>query len=1085
MAEPVYDEDRDKDLDSLTPDALRNLEDKYSTGHDEKEDRAIEGGANPDELERGGMGRKLRQRDEDKEAEKAVALNEELSAQAQRAKDEDSFALNRKHDGQVGRGYRKAKPSMLGNLAGGNRRRLFASAAVIALITISVSLFGFLNVFKLDGMMSNIDVRTFTRFNAAANGRSDRWIQAYLRLRLTQLSGDGVVNADGESEYFRANRVDTNSPIRDWYHTLRTSNFESDLAAQGIVFANQETTGANGKGHIHFVTLEVDGRQIAGLSPGDVRSGKLVDWLNEASPNKDILNKINIDLSEPGGSKKARAAIKSTTRDLNVIKRRQVRKAIQNETGVRSWRFFETTRDKVNNTKIDIRNKIINAAIPDSTKSGKFIKCLFGVSDCAFSQDPVDPENRAESSLTELAAKDGQPVKQLDSNGNPVKDPIKIDLQPAADSVTKITSSILEKANVVLSAANIVSTLDAFSNIDKSLRNGDLSKGVVVARGVQAMGLYQIFETARDQMKTGQVNPAEVNKFMQVLGPIASSEAWTKVVDGKGDPSKVTSTPASKAYCSEKHQALLANNPAESNKEFTYLCPDKQIGGGSNAASIEQGYKDTVGTVIGPILSAYNDGRHIPIVGTIVTAITSIINRVSSTITSAILNITGLSGPLDKLMAQVTERFVGFLGAGPILNGNESAGQMMNWAMQGGSYAAEASSRTNGASLTTPQSAMVASQLAAQYQKDSSGDTSAFNKIASLSNSNSLAFRGLFGLSQINLNNWSTYLSYGLRNIASIFTLPFTHHALAAGPDLNLYGAAKFSGINTYDFPSQCYNLDPITANPLDGTNIIQVMAKSGINIPPGDITWDLVDNNDNWYQYIYDKLKQSHVDNPDTVAEQIYNCNLLDTSVRGGFGYLYGYTADNGLDETTASITTSAPTSAAGTNIDTLSLYQDSQNVACAPNTKDLGIQDGYYDSQVVKIRICAVSNLPSTSDESNGKFGVSGADGKAVVNSRVSGAVYAMVDAAAKAGVTLTASSGFRTMAHQQALCPCDGVTIAEPGKSNHQMGIAIDFAGLPSTPGPIASSPVWNWLSQNATNYGYRNYPREAWHWSPSGN
>jgi LAS superfamily LD-carboxypeptidase LdcB len=164
--------------------------------------------------------------------------------------------------------------------------------------------------------------------------------------------------------------------------------------------------------------------------------------------------------------------------------------------------------------------------------------------------------------------------------------------------------------------------------------------------------------------------------------------------------------------------------------------------------------------------------------------------------------------------------------------------------------------------------------------------------------------------------------------------------------------------------------------------------------------------------------------------------------------------------------------------------LFDDSTNVQCAPNTKDLGTQDGYHAGQKVKIRICAVSNLPSSSSESRGQFGVSGADGKAVVNSRASGAVYAMVEAAKKAGVNLEASSAFRTMAHQQALCPCDRVTVAIPGTSNHQMGLAIDFAGLPGSPGPIPSSPVWNWLSKNAGKYGYKNYPREAWHWSPTG-
>lgn len=175
---------------------------------------------------------------------------------------------------------------------------------------------------------------------------------------------------------------------------------------------------------------------------------------------------------------------------------------------------------------------------------------------------------------------------------------------------------------------------------------------------------------------------------------------------------------------------------------------------------------------------------------------------------------------------------------------------------------------------------------------------------------------------------------------------------------------------------------------------------------------------------------------------------------------------------------TGTAPTETAGATIDMAHLFDSSVSVACDSNTKDLGIQDGYTDGKKVKIRICAVPNLPSSGEESNGGYGVKGADGGAVVNSRVSGAVYAMVDAAKKDGVNLTAGSSFRTMAHQQALCPCDGVSVAHPGYSNHQMGLAIDFS-IDSQSGQF-----WDWLSKNAADFGYKNYPAEAWHWSPTG-
>ncbi len=191
--------------------------------------------------------------------------------------------------------------------------------------------------------------------------------------------------------------------------------------------------------------------------------------------------------------------------------------------------------------------------------------------------------------------------------------------------------------------------------------------------------------------------------------------------------------------------------------------------------------------------------------------------------------------------------------------------------------------------------------------------------------------------------------------------------------------------------------------------------------------------------------------------------------------------------------------TATIGTDIDLKTLYADSTSVACAPNTKDLGKQDGYTEGRKVPIKICAVSNLPGFGDESKGGYGVTGADGKTIVNSRVSGAAYALTEAAKKDGLTLSSTSAFRTMAHQEALCPCDGVGIALPGRSNHQMGVAIDFTMADPSKFPNSRSScinvkgrcsapgdkVWEWLDKNAGQFGFKPYDAEYWHWSPTGN
>lgn len=189
-----------------------------------------------------------------------------------------------------------------------------------------------------------------------------------------------------------------------------------------------------------------------------------------------------------------------------------------------------------------------------------------------------------------------------------------------------------------------------------------------------------------------------------------------------------------------------------------------------------------------------------------------------------------------------------------------------------------------------------------------------------------------------------------------------------------------------------------------------------------------------------------------------------------------------------------------ADAEIDLANIQEPSVDVDCAPGTNDLGVQDGYTEGTKVKIRICAVPNISSTGEESNGGYGVSGANGKAVVNSRVSGAFYALAKAAQEDGIDVSAISSFRTMSHQQALCSSnsscaagDYTFVARPGTSNHQLGVAVDFShgGRGGNSGnciniggkcTLKGDKTWEWLDNNARRFGLKQYSAEFWHWSP---
>jgi hypothetical protein len=259
------------------------------------------------------------------------------------------------------------------------------------------------------------------------------------------------------------------------------------------------------------------------------------------------------------------------------------------------------------------------------------------------------------------------------------------------------------------------------------------------------------------------------------------------------------------------------------------------------------------------------------------------------------------------------------------------------------------------------------------------------------------------------------------------------------------------------------------------------------------DMIWDAIpaDEPPNPYdptKYPQDCAAPTELDKNNWLKVRFF---IFDTGIMEGYACYHGdhqSCANDGFDSSGSSPQTTQPAS----TINTGALFSDSSSIQCDSRTKNLGLQDGYHDGQIVKIRICAVPNISSSGDESQGLYGVTGANGKLIVNSRVSGIVFDMVQAARSDNITLSANSGFRTMPHQQALCAQNALCsagdyerVAKPGTSNHQMGLAIDFSELPPDPGPVPGNPIWGWLSANAASFGYKNYVKEAWHWSPTGN
>lgn len=94
---------------------------------------------------------------------------------------------------------------------------------------------------------------------------------------------------------------------------------------------------------------------------------------------------------------------------------------------------------------------------------------------------------------------------------------------------------------------------------------------------------------------------------------------------------------------------------------------------------------------------------------------------------------------------------------------------------------------------------------------------------------------------------------------------------------------------------------------------------------------------------------------------------------------------------------------------------------------------------------------------------------------------AFKSMQRAAARAGISLSATSGFRSMSEQQALYQKylngTGNLAARPGYSNHQGGVSMDVGGVNGY-----GTSAYNWLRSNAGKFGFRNdVSGEFWHWT----
>jgi hypothetical protein len=816
------------------------------------------------------------------------------------------------------------------------------------------------------------------------------------------------------------------------------------LADSGAVFADaslRKTLYGNWKLKNFENNFTTDtGYKIEKVGKGKMRltvpDGSTADFSSE-----DQLNKF---LGRDLQGREALGFIRTVTRDqtkwYQVYQRRNLRRFMKTAFGYNKWSYFSGKEGK------DAENEIRDEMIDTTTKP--YQDNIDNVLDCATegTNCETDTEGRDQPFGTQNA---GAPNSNTGNKGDSeLKDGIKGKVSKAISaaknlSPTNITSKLISKLlskyieeeltqEFIKKFVPIVGQIllfDQMSRVDHFFHSGNADESLRSLHKLQYANVFAQWLTIESNFKdpNKKMSGDEVNQAMSHLDGVEGSAAFSDVILNTSGGKKL----------------------------------DPNLGVNDTATPIKDDYNQytehtSLALFTEPFRLWYDLFGKNPAAGVIL----KVINFTSETLIKIAL------APVKAIIPQLFDLLDQIGGAASKVllklvpmaaDGTEKGADLLNAIDAGGAVTGQEFMKNIGGHVLSLADASDMEQNIAQDKADQN-KTPLLAKLFSINQDSSITSKLVMAMptSVGDATNSMGHASLAaLTNPLSFFKSAFTLPLARADNQCNIYGL-------------KCYGFTEAELDtPLDDDNAALDQAaqkaadrlgKSVDQISPNEVELsDCPDPNPNG----------PNLCRLDLTAIQSLNANFT-TDDDGGIG---------GTPNTSGP---GSPNTSPGTSIDLATLFDDSTNVACASNTKDLGIADGYHDGQKTPIRICAVSNLPKV-----GGNDFPNSDGDAVVNSRVSGAVYAMVQAAKNDGVNLAAGSAFRTMAQQQALCPCDGVTKARPGFSNHQMGLAIDFDTLPGSPGPINGNPVWDWLSKNADKFGYKNYPREAWHWSPTGN
>jgi hypothetical protein len=978
------------------------------------------------------------------------------------------------------------------------RAAIFAATGVVGLLFSFGGFIGFLNQFRLKHLMENFNFHAFARYNAAVDRRSDKWMRAYFQTRLLEWNGTNAPDGDGNT-FFRANKVDTNHPFRDWYRTMRTSKFEADLLkTSGIRFASV----VDSNGRIRPGRIDISGRTVD-IVPDGVDSFAVIDDLTPAQLDR-VLGNIDGKVTEVFETDKAaRRAIKDAvdknTRKWQVIKRRHTRKAISNMTGVRDWRFFDKTRTRIEDKKAEFKRKMIKKVFGADSRSGKLSRCALGLASCSSTNDPNNPDNQRGQGSADPARQADSDTPKLDEKGNPIEGSFEptdgsgfeaagraaregaeqLAKDEASEKVTeeatgkatelterRFNSTLMEKIVKAIGGGGPVGAAKQFLDWTLKFEN-NLSKGpngrskigdaVYMARLAGGLMLaYATFSTIADQMQSGEVDPAQVDAAMNYMDGANKSEAFSFVFEGQdfGDNPLQTRTRSDGSV--EKVDKCKEGDLFDAD-DYVPFCDSYKPNGGTKISGLEDAWNTYVSdSPLGAVLQAYKKAKD-NIVGRFFSAIGNLVGDVLGNILSPIMDALGLTDLIGGAAAWLSERVLSWIGVKPCMTGAEDTGGMApNCILGGAAGSAESAARTAGGvfSFVGSNAYNYSQQLAIDYVKEQYDSMSVYDRYFALDNPHSYSANLLFSFSfntslQGTVGNLVSLRGNLLKGFGMLGGI-FGGRALAADDSALIRDTSTFSGVDHYVIPKECVeDLDPLDPDYYQKATNSTTVAHDAATLGTTDAFSAAL------YSKNGDSLSRGEIED----IYNTYNCAALDNVVKGGLGGIYGFNNDDGY-KASASDSGGIGNFVAGTMPD----VSGHQNDPCPAGLKDLGVHNS---KAAGPIKLCDVHGY--------------------MINVIMATNFNNMYNDMKAAGFSVPGGYGnFRSYETQVLMHQRSPSSTAEPGKSNHELGLAVDTAcsggggeqyrpwmpgkdrGLPAFQKALAEHPCLNWLHQNSSKY-----------------